>query len=54
MRYPRPYPARRDARRRENGVTAQTAHTLLSRRALLAQGGALVVTFAVASRADPR
>jgi nicotinate dehydrogenase subunit B len=31
-------------------VTAQTAHTLLSRRALLAQGGALVVTFAVAPR----
>jgi nicotinate dehydrogenase subunit B len=31
-------------------MTAQTAHTLLSRRALLAQGGALVVTFTVAPR----
>ena len=50
MRDPRPYPARRDARRGENGVTTQAAHTLLSRRALLAQGGALVVTFAVTSQ----
>ena len=32
-------------------MTARAAHTLLSRRALLTQGGALVVTFAVASRA---
>jgi nicotinate dehydrogenase subunit B len=31
-------------------VTAQAAHMLLSRRALLAQGGALVVTFAVTSQ----
>ena len=31
-------------------MTAQAAHTLLSRRALLAQGGALVVTFALTSR----
>ena len=31
-------------------MTAQAAHTLLSRRALLAQGGALVVTFAVTSQ----
>jgi len=31
-------------------VTTQAAHTLLSRRALLAQGGALVVTFAVTSQ----
>ena len=29
-------------------MTAQTAHTLISRRAVLARGGALVVTFAVA------
>src|SRR5882724_5718916 len=50
MRNARPYPARRDACRGENGVTAQAAHTLLSRRALLAQGGALVVTFAITSQ----
>ena len=31
-------------------MTAQIAHTLLSRRALLVQGGALVVTFAVTSQ----
>ena len=31
-------------------MTAQAVHTLLSRRALLAQGGALVVTFALTSR----
>ena len=31
-------------------MTARAAHTLLSRRALLAQGGALVVTFALAPR----
>jgi len=48
---PRPYSARRDARRRENGVNVQAAPTLLSRRALLGRGGALVVTYAVASQA---
>jgi len=31
-------------------VTAQASHSLISRRALLAQGGALVVTFALTSR----
>src|SRR5262249_45348285 len=50
MRDSRPYFACCDACRGENGVTAQAAYTLLSRRTLLAQGGALVVTFAVTSR----
>src|SRR5947208_1308946 len=50
MRNPRPHPARGDACSGENGVTAQASHTLISRRALLAQGGALVVTFALTSR----
>src|SRR6266849_3828639 len=50
MRYPCPYPSRRDAGSGENGVTAQAPNTLLSRRAFLAQGGALVVTFALTSQ----
>ena len=54
MRHPRPDPARRHARRRENGVSSaeSAARARFLAALFLKRGGALVVTFALASRSD--
>ena len=49
MRYPRPYPARRDACRGENGVTTRRPHACFLAAPFWRRAAALVVTFALTS-----